>query len=98
LADVVRVTCHGPARVWSLQDKGPLAPGFDGDLVVVDPRERGPLRAEWLESRSPCSPYAGWELAGWPVATVLRGQVAYERGQRPETPRGRGLRIRPPMK
>ncbi len=77
LADVVRVTCTGPADVYGIARKGRLVPGADGDCVVVDPDERGPLPLEWLESRAGYSPYEGRELFGWPETTVLRGRIAY---------------------
>ena len=91
LADVARVTCSGPARVYGIAAKGSFAPDADGDCVVVDPAERGPLAAEWLESRADYSPYAGWELAGWPRTTVLRGRVAYADRALVGAPRGRVL-------
>ncbi len=89
LADVARVTCSGPARVYGIARKGRLAPGSDGDCAVVDPDERGPLPLEWLESRAGYSPYVGRELAGWPATTVLRGRVAYADRHVAEPPRGR---------
>ncbi|MDG2304220.1 MAG: dihydroorotase [Candidatus Binatia bacterium] len=77
LEDVARVSCSAPARVYGIQRKGGLAPGMDGDLVVVDADERGPLQREWLRSRAGYSPYEGAALAGWPLVTVLRGRIAY---------------------
>lgn len=81
LPDVVRVTASGPARVYGLADRGALRPGQHGDLVVVDPEVVRPLPLEWLRSRAGYSPYAGLLLAGWPVVTVLRGQVVYRDGE-----------------
>lgn len=77
LEDVVRVCCEAPAAVYGIAGKGRLRPGLDGDLVLVDPNQHGPLRREWLRSRAGYSPYEGMELAGWPVVTVLRGRVTY---------------------
>jgi dihydroorotase len=85
LADIVRVTCGGPARVYGIARKGALAAGMDGDLVLVDPQVRVPLQLAWLHSRAGYSPYVGLETAGWPVTTVLRGRVAY-RGHAPVGP------------
>jgi dihydroorotase len=93
LRDVARVACAAPVRVYGIRDKGDLAPGFDGDLVVVDPARREPLPLSWLHSRAGYSPYVGWALAGWPREVVLRGEIAY-RGNAPVgTPRGRPLRF-----
>jgi dihydroorotase len=76
LSDVARVCCAAPAAVYGLRGKGSIAPGFNGDLVVVDPTAR-PLPLAWLHSRAGYSPYVGTELAGWPSVTVLRGHVVY---------------------
>jgi len=77
LGDVVRVTATGPAATYGIQRKGRIEPGFDGDLALVDPEIRTPLREGWLRSRAGYSPYVGMQLSGWPVATVLRGRVVY---------------------
>ena len=53
-----------------------------------------PLPVEWLRSKVGWSPFAGRELAGWPVTTVLRGEVAYHEHQLARPPAGRPLRFR----
>jgi dihydroorotase len=95
LADLVRVTCEAPARVYGILGKGRIGPGEDGDLAVVDPAERGPLAAAWLESRAGWSPYEGLPLSGWPEATVLRGRVAYRDHRPVGPPSGRPVRFAP---
>ncbi|MEW6071282.1 MAG: dihydroorotase [Planctomycetota bacterium] len=77
LPDVVRLLGTRPAAVYGIARKGRIAPGMDGDLVLVDPRIRAPLPLAWLRSRAGFSPFAGVELAGWPVLTVLRGAVVH---------------------
>ncbi len=84
LEDVARVTSEAPAEVYGLARKGRVAPGYDGDLAIVDPDVQEPLPLAWLCSRAGHSPYVGWWLAGWPVVTVLRGRVVY----RDHEPRG----------
>ena len=92
LPDLLRVTCTGPAAVYGIRGKGDLMPGCDGDLVLDDLAERGPLPLAWLHSRAGYSPYVGWDLCGWPQVVVLRGQVAY-RDHAPVGPaRGQPLR------
>jgi len=93
LEDVVRVCCTGPAEVYGLRGKGRIAPGFDGDLVIVDQDVRGPLPATWLHSRAGYSPFVGVELAGWPRLTVLRGRVVYRDGAAVTPASGRPLRF-----
>lgn len=92
LSDVVRVTSSGPAKVYGIAGKGDLEPGCDGDLVVVDQDERGPLRLEWLRSRAGYSPYVGWDLCGWPQVVVLRGRIVYRDHAPVTAPMGQPLR------
>ncbi|MCA8921237.1 MAG: dihydroorotase [Planctomycetes bacterium] len=93
LADVVRVAASGPAAAYGIEGKGAIEAGYDGDLVLVDPAELGPLRLEWLRSRAGFSPYVGMRLAGWPTATVLRGRLVYARHATLGTPAGEPLRF-----
>ena len=39
LNELVRLTSAGPAKLFGLERKGLLAPGYDADIVLVDQRE-----------------------------------------------------------
>jgi len=91
LAEAQRWLCSGPAQAYHLRGKGRLEEGYDADLVLVDLETRRPVRNEELLTRAGWSPYAGWNLTGWPQVTVVGGQVAYRDGViRPDV-RGRAL-------
>lgn len=63
------------ARLYNLPRKGRIEPGFDADLVVVDRDAERTVDSAMLESHSDYSPFDGFRLKGWPVATILRGVV-----------------------
>ncbi len=88
LADIPRLTVEGPCSVYGIRGKGAHEVGCDGDAVIVDPSVQGPLALEELESRAGFSPFVGTPLAGWPVTTVLRGEIVYDRGAPVGAPRG----------
>jgi len=70
-----------PARMFGLGDrKGRIAPGFDADLVLIDPTSRRRMTSEDNYGPIGYTPYAGMELSGWPVATVARGAVVVRGG------------------
>jgi dihydropyrimidinase len=76
------VTSEGPARVTGLYPrKGVLQLGSDADLVLVDPSRRVTVDAQQLHSAADYSPFAGLELQGWPVATVVGGKLLVQDGQ-----------------
>ncbi|MEE2938950.1 MAG: dihydroorotase [Planctomycetota bacterium] len=78
--DIVRLCVEGPRRVYGVEDRGPVAPGQLGHLVIVDPDVSGPLGAQPFHSRAGRTPFADVELAGMPVMTILAGRVAYAGG------------------
>ena len=91
LADLVRLLHDGPARVYGIRGKGAFEIGADADITLVDPSVTDPLPEPWLRSRSRTNPFVGTELAGWPVATYLRGELVYANGEPVGEPRGRPI-------
>ncbi|MDB5370927.1 MAG: Dihydroorotase [Roseomonas sp.] len=90
--DLLRLCCEAPARRFGLYPrKGSLEPGADADLVIVDAGRAGVIRNEDQLSRARITPFAGRRVTGWPVATVLRGQIVARDGKVVGAPRGRVL-------
>lgn len=71
----VDLTSHGPQRLFGLIGKGRIATGYDADLTVVDLKRRETITNGWMESRAGWTPYDGRTVTGWPVGTLVRGQV-----------------------
>jgi dihydropyrimidinase len=77
----VEVTSAGAAKIMGYYPrKGAIAPGSDADIVLIDPNFRKPLSMDDLHIGD-YSIWEGWEVSGWPVTTILRGQVVVEGGQ-----------------
>ena len=86
----VEVTSTNAARLFGLfPRKGTIAVGSDADLAIWDPKATRTIDAGTMETRADYSPYDGWEVTGWPVATISRGEVVYQDG-RVVAARGRG--------
>ncbi|MEO3892223.1 dihydroorotase family protein [Nonomuraea sp. B5E05] len=79
--DVARLYADVPARVYRLTGKGRIAPGYDADLVLVDPAARRTLRDGDVLSKAGWTPYDGMEVTGRVEATYLRGELIAEHGQ-----------------
>ena len=81
LPDVVRLLSSNPARIFGVWPrKGDLAPGFDADIVLFDPRPQRELTAAELHSRAGFSPYEGMTVTGRVKTTIVRGQTVYQDG------------------
>jgi dihydroorotase-like cyclic amidohydrolase len=69
--------------------KGAIAPGLDADLALLDPARSWRVAAEDLHDRHRLSPFAGRELRGRVVRTILRGRTVALDGQPVGEPAGR---------
>lgn len=87
---MAELTATGPARIFGLYpQKGVIAPGSDADLVLLDPSIRKKIRFVDLHQPNDYTVYEGRDVEGYPVMTILRGEVMVEHGQPVET-RARG--------
>jgi len=72
------LTAANPAALFDLPRKGRIAPGYDADLVLVDPEATREIRAADLHTKCDWTPFEGWQ-AVFPEVTMVRGSVVYER-------------------
>lgn len=75
------VTSTNPAKMFGLYPrKGTIAPGSDADLVIWDPKKKQTLGYELYQAMD-WTAYEGMEVTGFPVLTMLRGQVVIKDGE-----------------
>ena len=55
--------------------------GADGDVAIWDPNLTKKIRDEDVLSNGKFSIFNGWEVTGWPIITIRRGEVAYRDGK-----------------
>lgn len=71
-----------PARLFGLYPrKGSLSVGADADITVIDLEEERVVDHRDLYTWSDFSPWDGETLKGWPIYTVLGGNVVMEHGE-----------------
>ncbi|MEV6342794.1 dihydroorotase family protein [Actinoplanes sp. NPDC051851] len=88
-ARVAELVSANPARAYGLGDrKGNLLVGYDADLTIIDPDLEQEVTTDLLLSGQDHCPFEGRKVRGWPVATILRGHLAYENGTVLGTPQG----------
>jgi dihydroorotase len=79
LRDVAKWTSRAPAEGLGLPRKGRLEIGYDADLVLIDPLMTRAVASAPADIRTAAgwSPWAGRELTGWPVHTIVGGESAW---------------------
>lgn len=76
----VDLTSAGPQRVFGIAGKGRMAEGWDADFTVVDLKARKTIRDDDQATRSGWTPFDGMQAQGWPVMTIIRGQLVMCQG------------------
>ncbi|MGB3642090.1 MAG: dihydroorotase [Rivularia sp. (in: cyanobacteria)] len=91
VAQVVNWMSTAVASAYSIPNKGLIAPGYDADLVLVDLNSRKKVKGEEQATKCGWSSFEGWNLTGWPVTTIVGGELAYHQGNLFTKTRGRAL-------
>jgi dihydroorotase len=94
VAQVAHWMSSAVAQAYGIPNKGAIAPGYDADLVLVDLNTYHPVRREELLTKCGWSPFEGWELTGWPVITIVGGQIVYDKGKLNTNVRGQALEFK----
>jgi dihydropyrimidinase len=80
--EFVALTSTNHAKMYGLYPrKGAIGVGFDADIVLWDPNKRETIRQEIMHHGADYTPYEGLAVTGWPVMTLLRGEVVAEDGR-----------------
>ena len=90
---IVRWMCSEPARIYGMKGKGRLEVGMDGDLALVDLARTEAVGARGYFTKVGWSPYDGRQVTGWPVMTVVHGQVVFRDNQIQPGVRGQEIEI-----
>jgi dihydropyrimidinase len=86
----VALTSTNHAKTYGLYPrKGTIAVGADADIAIWDPDKRVVITHDLLHDGSDYTPYEGREVIGWPIITMVRGQVVVRHGEL-LGPRGHG--------
>ena len=81
------------AKAYQIPNKGSIQVGFDADLVLVDVENYHPVERQTLETKCGWSPFEGWNLTGYPVYTIVNGNVVFEKGAINSEFKGKALKF-----
>lgn len=78
LEKLTKLTSYNAARIFGLSRKGNITIGYDADLVILDIKKEMKVRSDILYSYSDYTIYDGMILKGWPILTMVRGEIVME--------------------
>ncbi|MBA4494219.1 dihydroorotase [Paenactinomyces guangxiensis] len=76
LAELIDKMTRKPAQIFGLP-YGVLAEGLPADLTVIDLEEERAIDPDTFLSKGRNTPFAGWKVKGWPVLTIMNGNITW---------------------
>jgi len=93
LQKVVELTAENPAKIFGIKEKGRIEEGCDADLIFVDMELEKEVKNEELFTKCKWSPFNGMKLKGWPVMTIVNGNLIYQDNKINESVKGKEVII-----
>ena len=80
LEKIQQLCCENPAKIFNLRQKGRISLGYDADLIIVDINKEREVKNEELFTKCKWSQFNGKVLKGWPIMTIVRGNIIFDNG------------------
>lgn len=77
---LIEVMCKNPAKIFKIKNKGDIAVGYDGDLVIVDTNDNSPIKDDKVITKANWTPFENCNRGGRVLTTILRGEIVYNKG------------------
>lgn len=70
-----------PAQLFGFKRRGRLKEGYCADITVLDGSETRKIDGDNFFSKAEVTPFQGYEVSFWPVATFVNGRPVYREGE-----------------
>ena len=78
LEKLIKLVCENPCDLFGIKNKGYLKENYDADLTIVDMNKEVLIKDEWIESKCGWTPFNNYKVKGFPVATIVNGEIVME--------------------
>ena len=78
LNQLVELTSYNASKIFGMTSKGKIDAGYDADITIIDMKKEQKADSFLFDGFSDYLVYDGWVLKGWPVKTIVRGEIISE--------------------
>ncbi|HQA76423.1 MAG TPA: dihydroorotase [Salinivirgaceae bacterium] len=75
---VVQKMCHAPAKLFRIEKRGFIKPGYYADLVIVTPNVNQQVTSESILYKCGWSPLLGETFSHRVLTTIINGKIAFD--------------------
>ncbi len=81
IEQLIKLVCENPCDLFGIKNKGYIRENYDADLTIVDMNKEVVIKDDWIESKCGWTPFNNYKVKGFPIATILNGQIVMENGK-----------------
>lgn len=93
IEQLVQKMCHAPAELYQIEKRGYIRPGYQADLVLLNPQHKWQVTNECILSKCKWSPMEGQIFRSKVEKTFVNGTLVYTNGIVDEKHRGQALKF-----
>ncbi len=91
IEQLIKLVCENPCDLFGIKNKGYIKENYDADLTVVDMNKEVVIKDSWIESKCGWTPFNNYKVKGFPVATIVNGEIVMENSKIISTAKGKPL-------
>ena len=93
IEQLVQKMCHAPASLYQIEKRGFIRPGYQADIVLLNPHKEWTITSDCILSKCRWSPMEGQTFHSKVEKTFVNGHLVYSDDQVNENHRGQALRF-----
>ena len=93
IEQLIKLVCENPCDLFGIKNKGYIKENYDADLTIIDMNKEVIIKDNWIESKCGWTPFNNFKVKGFPVATIVNGEIVMENGKIVSDARGMPLKF-----
>jgi dihydroorotase len=93
LEQLIKLMCENPCKIFGIKNKGYLKEGYDADLTIADMNKEVTIKDEMIASKCGWTPFNNHKVKGFPVGTIVNGNLVMSDGKVIEESKGTPLKF-----
>jgi dihydroorotase len=81
LEQLIKLMCENPCKIFGIKNKGYIREGYDADLTIADMNKKVIIKNEMIASKCGWTPFNNHKVKGFPVATIINGNLVMSDGK-----------------
>jgi dihydroorotase len=91
LEQLIKLMCENPCRIFGIKNKGYIKEGYDADFTIADMNKVVVIKNEMIASKCGWTPFNNHKVRGFPVGTIVNGNLVMSDGKVIEESKGTPL-------